>query len=83
MRSQQIRYVPQKVNRPDAKEMAGLTKTAPRAHMQNFFDCIRGGGEPACPFDVGFRTAVACRMAVESYRQQRPIRWDAAKEEMV
>jgi predicted dehydrogenase len=83
LKSQQIKYVPQKVNRPDGTEMAGLTKTAPRAHMQNFFDCIRGGGEPNCPFDVGYRVSIACRMAVESYRQQRAVRWDAAKEEIV
>jgi predicted dehydrogenase len=81
LRSQQIKYLPQKVNRPDGKEMAGLTRTAPRAHMQNFFDCIRGGGEPNCSFDVGFRTSIACRMAVESYRLQRPVHWDAATEE--
>ena len=38
---------------------------------------------PNCPFDLGFRVAIACRMAVESYRQQRTMRWDAAKEEIV
>jgi predicted dehydrogenase len=82
-KSQQIRYLPQKVNRPDGNEMMGTTKTPPRAHMQNFFDCIRGGGEPNCPFELGFRVSIACRMAVESYRQQRAMRWDAAKEEIV
>jgi predicted dehydrogenase len=82
-KSQQIRYLPQKVNRPDGNEMMGTTKTPPRAHMQNFFDCIRGGGEPNCPFELGFRVSIACRMAVESYRQQRAMRWDAAREEIV
>ena len=67
-RSQQIRYTPQKVNRPQGNEMAGQTRTAPRAHMQNFFDCIRTGKEPNCPFELGFRVSIACRMAVESYR---------------
>ena len=38
--------------------------------MQNFLDCIRGSGqEPNCPFDLGFRVSIACRMAVESYRR--------------
>jgi predicted dehydrogenase len=83
LKSQQIRYVPQKVNRPEGTEMVGTTKTQPRAHMQNFLDSIRSGQEPNCPFDVGFRVSIACRMAVESYRQQRTIRWDAAKEELV
>jgi hypothetical protein len=55
----------------------------PRAHIQNFLDCIRSGQEPNCPFDLGFRVSIACRMAVESYRQQRAMRWDAAREEIV
>jgi len=82
-KNQQIRYLPQKVNRPDGTEMAGVTRTAPRAHMQNFLDCIRSGGEPNCPFDVGFRVSIACRMAVDSYRQQRTVRWDPSKEAIV
>jgi predicted dehydrogenase len=82
-RSQQIRYTPQKVNRPGGNEMMGPTRSMPRAHMQNFLDCIRSGQEPNCPFDLGFRVSIACRMAVESYRQQRTVRWDAAREEIV
>ena len=82
-RSQQIRYTPQKVNRPGGNEMMGPTRSMPRAHMQNFLDCIRSGKEPNCPFELGFRVSIACRMAVESYLQQRTMRWDAAREEMV
>lgn len=82
-KGQQIRYIPQKVNRPDGKEMMGKTTTAPNAHMQNFLDCIRTGNETNCPFDVGFRVAIACRMAVESYRQGRTMHWEAAREEIV
>jgi predicted dehydrogenase len=82
-RGQQIRYTPQKVNRPDGTETIGATRTAPNAHMQNFLDCIRSGREPNCPFEVGFRVSVACGMAVESYAQSRAIRWDAAAEEIV
>jgi hypothetical protein len=63
--------------------MMGQTRTEPRAHMQNFFDCIRSGHEPNCPFELGFRVAIACRMAVDSYRQGRTVRWDAEKEEIV
>jgi hypothetical protein len=71
------------VNRPDGTEMLGSNRTSPNAHMMNFMDCVRSGKEPNCPFDVGFRVSVACRMAVESYRQQRTIRWDPVKEELV
>ena len=35
--------------------------------MQNFFEALRSGKEPNCPFEVGFRVSIACRMAVESY----------------
>jgi predicted dehydrogenase len=83
LRTQQIRYAPQKVNRPEGNEMAGTTRTAPRAHMQNFLDSIRGLAEPNCPLEIGFRVSIACRMALESYRQQRTILWDAAREELV
>ena len=82
-KAQQIRYMPQKVNRKDGQEMQGQTKTLPAAHMQNFLDGVRTGKETNCPFDVGFRVSVACRMAVESYRQGRTMRWDAVKEEIV
>jgi predicted dehydrogenase len=82
-KGQQIRYTPQKVNRPDGTETLGTTKTPPNAHMQNFLDCIRSGKETNCPFDVGFRVSIACRMAVDSYRQSRAMRWDAAAEEIV
>src|SRR6266545_3617526 len=82
-RGQQIRLLPQKVNRPEGNEMAGTTKTGPNAHMQNFLDCVRSGKETNCPVEVGFRVSIACRMAVESYRQGRAMRWDPAKEEIV
>lgn len=82
-RGQQIRYAPQKVNRPAANEMAGTTRTEPRAHMQNFLNAVRSGKETNCPFEVGYRVSIACRMAVESYLEQRTVCWDAAKEEIV
>lgn len=81
-RGQQIRYLPQKVNRPDGKELMGGTPTPPRAHMQNFLDCIRSGAETNCPFELGYRVSIACRLAVESYRHGRTFRWDAASEQI-
>jgi len=78
-----IRYVPQKVNRREGNEMTGTTRSDPKAHMQNFFDSIRGSRQPNCPFEIGYRTSIACRMAVESYRLQRTVRWDPVTEEIV
>jgi predicted dehydrogenase len=82
-RGQQIRYAPQKVNRPDGTELIGEARTAPRAHMQNFLDSIRGMATPNCPFELGYTVSIACRMAVDSYRQGRTLAWDEAKEEIV
>jgi predicted dehydrogenase len=82
-RGQQIRYLPQKVNRPDGVEMLGQTNTRPRAHMENFFESIRAGKQTNCPFDIGFRVSVACSMAIESFCAGRTMRWDPAREEIV
>ena len=80
---QSIRYTPQKVNRRDGNEMLGATRNQRAGHMANFLDSIRGLATPNCPFELGYRVAIACRMAVESYRQQRTVRWDAGQEEIV
>jgi predicted dehydrogenase len=82
-RGQQIRFAPQKVNRPDGTEMVGQTRTMPASHMKNFFDSMRGQATPNCPFEVGFRVSIASRMAVESYRRGQPVFWDAQKEQIV
>jgi predicted dehydrogenase len=83
VRGQQIRYLPQKVNRPDGVEMLGETATAPRAHVQNFFDAIRLGKPLNCPFEIGFKVSVACAMAIESFHAGRRVQWDSAKEEII
>jgi len=53
------------------------------AHMRNFFDCVRSRKEPNCPFELGFRSAIACQMAIASLRQGRTVQWDAEKEDIV
>lgn len=81
-RGAQLRYIPQKP-RAGANEMTARSTNAPHAHMQDFFDSIRTGREPSCPFELGWRVSIATRMAVESYRQGRTVRWDAKNEEIV
>ena len=66
-RGQQIRFAPQKVNRPDGTELVGQSRTAPAAHMQNFLESVRGNATPNCPVRSGYKVAIACRMAVDSY----------------
>lgn len=86
-----VRFVPQqkKAAAPNlgaepgkAPDIVGMSDISV-LHMQNFFDCIRSRKETNCPLDLGFRSAVACRMAVESYRQGRTVSWDEQKEEIV
>ncbi len=90
----QVRYMPQDRRRHGAKppEEGGAQAKSPdivgvsditNLHMQNFFDCVRSRKEPNCPFEIGFRSAIACQMAVASYRQGRPVRWDEQREEIV
>jgi len=82
-RASQVRYVPQKVNRPDLTEITGRSAHLPQAHMQSFLDSIRLSREPNCPFDLGYRVSIACRMAVDSYREGRTVRWNPQTEEIV
>jgi len=82
-RGQQIRYTPQKVNRPDGIESLSQERTRPNAHMHDFLECVRTGKTPNCPVELGYRVSVACRMAVESHRQGSTVRWDPAREEIL
>lgn len=86
-----VRYVPQE-KRSVAPNLGATPGHAPDIvgfsndtglHMQNFFDCVRSRKEPDCPFELGFRSAITCRMAVESYRRGKTVRWDAEREEIV
>jgi hypothetical protein len=52
-------------------------------HMQNFFDCMRSRKRPNCPFEIGYRSAIACQMSITSYHRKRAVRWDANTEDIV
>jgi len=88
-----IRYEPQdKPRSARSAEPEGAAKKsadivgggdATLAHMQNFFDCMRSRKEPNCPFEIGFRSAIACYMAITSYRENRTVRWNEKNEEVV
>ena len=86
-----VRYLPEGRHTASAPEMPSGGKGADivgggddtLAHMQNFFDCVRSRKQPNCPFELGFRSAIACRMALVSYREGRRVKWDAEREEIV
>ncbi|MFN7998576.1 MAG: Gfo/Idh/MocA family oxidoreductase [Bryobacteraceae bacterium] len=52
-------------------------------HMENFLECVRSRGVPRCGVDRAFEEAVTIVMSVEAFRQERKVKWDAVKEEIV
>jgi predicted dehydrogenase len=64
-------------------DIIGVGDPLTLAHMQNFFDCVRSRKQPNCPFEIGFRSAMACRMAIASYGLGRTVLWDEAHEDIV
>ena len=80
------RYIPQGKGAVLSEVSTGTTgeyAEATDAHMQNFFECVRSRKEPNCPFEIGFRSAIACQMAVRSYREGRTVTWDEKAEDIV
>ncbi|HEX5481556.1 MAG TPA: Gfo/Idh/MocA family oxidoreductase [Terriglobia bacterium] len=51
-------------------------------HMENFFDCVRSRKEPNCPFDLGYKSAIACQMALVALHHKRAVRWDTEREDI-
>jgi predicted dehydrogenase len=82
--SDRVAYLPagKNKNEVESAETGGYADRTER-HMRNFFECVRSRQEPNCPFEMGFRTAIACRMAIASYRLQRTVRWDPQLEDIV
>jgi len=86
----EVRYVPQGQQSSEgegkssaaAPDMVGVGDTT-EAHMQNFFDCVRSRKEPNCPFEIGFRSAITCQMAITSYRRGRTVHWDERRQDIV
>ena len=77
-KDERVKYIPEgKHNGEESPASAGVPDEDLTArHMQNFFDCVRSRKEPNCPFELGYRSAIACRMAITSYRSGRTVRWD-------
>ena len=60
----------------------GKTPSQPN-HVVDFFNCVRSRGTPKCPVDEAFIETATYLMSVESFKQKRLVRWDAAKEEII
>jgi predicted dehydrogenase len=88
----QVRYLPQGGDSlgvdtissvPPEGGQAGGYFDGTAVHMQNFFDCMRSRKEPNCPFEIGYRSAIACQMSITSYHKKRAVRWDPKTEDIV
>jgi predicted dehydrogenase len=87
----QVGYEPQGRRRQAAKSSEAAAKSpdivggsdSTDLHMKNFMECVRSRKEPNCPFEIGFRSAIACQMAVASYRLGRTVGWDEQREVIV
>ena len=65
--------------RPSGGEKEDITRNMEK----NFIKVIREGGKLHCNVDLGCTTMVAIKMAVESYRQNKTMIWDAENEKMI
>jgi predicted dehydrogenase len=73
---------PQDMFRAEATEQR--VPEQPRAdHHHNFFDCIRSREQPHCSAQTGYRIMVAIALGVMAYRQQKVVRFDPDKQEVV
>lgn len=68
--------------KPMAKFDPAKTPEQP-SHMQDFFNCIRSRKPPKDNEDEAFVEAVTCIMSVEAFKQQRMVKWDPAKQDIV
>jgi predicted dehydrogenase len=88
-----IRYVPEGRRHVPESMQAGTGKgsspdivdggDATNDHMRNFFDCVRSRKEPNAPFEIGYKSAIACQMCNLSYRLRRTVHWDPQLMEIV
>ena len=58
------------------------TKPLP-THMQDFFNCVRNRQKPIDNEDEAFTEAVTCIMSVVSHFEERMVKWDAERQEIV
>jgi len=90
-----VRYVPEVQHRRHQRALSTESSSGGKgadivgggdetqAHMQNFLDCVRSRQQPNCPLELGFRSAIACQMALLSYREERRVKWDVQHENIV
>ena len=74
---EEIRYLPEKVNRPGGTLLIGETPN--QDHMANWIESIRTRKTPNASVELGYRSAVAAHMANIAYRQRQRVTLEMAK----
>jgi hypothetical protein len=52
-------------------------------HMVDWVNCIQSRGTPKCSTDEAFIESATALMSLVSHREERLVRWDATREEIV
>jgi len=73
---EEIRYYPEKVNRPGGTSLTGQTPN--QDHMANWIDSIRTRKIPNANVELGYRSALAAHMANIAYRQRQRVTLEMA-----
>jgi len=68
---------------PAVYEYSGRDGLQPTSHMHDFLTCARTRKQTRCHMDVAFHEAATVAMSVQSYQEQRMVRWDPVREEIV
>lgn len=71
------------MGRNDGAEELRLPVVERRDMENNWLDAMRGRGPVHCNVELGCATMVTIKLAVESYRQSRTMRWDPRTEKVV
>ena len=71
-----------KPNKPTYFFKAGKEHIKPD-HMQDFLTSVRTREKTQCNEDEAFIEAAVLLMSIESYKQQRQVRWDPVAEKII
>jgi predicted dehydrogenase len=64
------------------EDKSGRSEEQLKSHVRNFLDCVKSRRQPTAGLERAHRVATVCHLANISLRLGRPLRWDAATEEI-
>jgi len=73
-------FVPNAANSKSSPLRAPYVQTDAQPHLLNWLDCVRTRQRPAADEVSGHYSAVACHMALVSYKEKVRVRWNQAWE---